>query len=99
MTTDPTLLRAETPDEIQAREEARRRKVFRRNAAIVSVIAHIVFGIMAIWIVAMVLPEKEEVAFVAPPPPRPRLEPRKLEMKVRVNQLTKNHRVRGCSRA
>jgi len=85
---EPTV-HYESPEEIQAREEAARRGKSRRNAIIVSVVAHIVLGIMAVWIVAMTLPEKEEVAFVAPPPPRPRLEPRKLEMKVRVNQLTK----------
>lgn len=69
--------------------EQRRAKVSKRNAAIVSVIVHGLFIVMAFWIVAMTLPKKEEVEFVAPPPPRPRLEPRKLEMKVRVNQLTK----------
>jgi hypothetical protein len=69
--------------------EKRRAKVSKRNAAIVSVVVHGLFIFMAFWIVAMTLPKKEEVEFVAAPPPRPRLEPRKLEMKVRVNQLTK----------
>jgi hypothetical protein len=69
--------------------EKKRASVSKRNSAIVSVIVHSLFIIMAFWIVAMNLPEKEEVEFVAAPPPRPRLDPRKLEMKVRVNQLTK----------
>jgi len=69
--------------------ENRRAKVSKRNSAIVSIMVHTLFVVMAFWIVAMNLPEKEEVEFVAAPPPRPRLDPRKLEMKVRVNQLTK----------
>lgn len=69
--------------------EKRRAKVSKRNAAIISVVVHGLFIVMAFWVVAMTLPQKEEVEFVAAPPPRPRLEPRKLEMKVRVNQLTK----------
>lgn len=76
-------------EERMVQVERHRAKVSKRNAVIVSVIAHVLFIIAAFWIVTMVLPEKAAVEFVAAPPPRPRLEPRKLEMKVRVNQLTK----------
>ncbi|MCC5848464.1 MAG: terpene cyclase/mutase family protein [Verrucomicrobia bacterium] len=61
----------------------------KRNATLVSVAVHVVLVLLATLIVAMTIPEKEDVAFESPPPPRPRLEPRKLEMQVRVNQLTR----------
>lgn len=76
-------------EEMMEQVEKRRARISKRNAAIVSVIVHVILVVAGIFITVMVWPEKEETKFVAAPPPRPRLEPRKLEMKVRVNQLTK----------
>lgn len=61
----------------------------KKKATVVSVIIHGVFIAVAGLIVAMTIPNEPQAEFTAPPPQRPKLEPRKLEMKVRVNQLNK----------
>jgi hypothetical protein len=61
----------------------------KRNSTIVSVIIHAIIILIGLYVVVFQSTPKEEVAFIPPDPQRPRLEPRKLEMKVRVNQLTK----------
>ncbi len=76
-------------EEVIEQALARQKKTSKLQSSLVSVAVHVVFLLLAGLIVAMTLPEKEEVEFVAPPPQRPRLEPRKLEMQVRVNQLSK----------
>ena len=61
----------------------------KRNSTIVSVIIHGLLILIGLYVVVFQSTPKEEVAFIPPDPQRPKLEPRKLEMKVRVNQLTK----------
>ncbi len=60
-----------------------------RNAIIISVLAHIVFGIGAAFIVALRSTHQPQAIFQADPQPRPRLEPRKVEMSVKVKDLTR----------
>ncbi len=68
----------------------RQKKASKRKSVVFSTIVHGLIVVLAGMIVALrPAPPKEEVEFIAPPPQRPRLEPRKLEMQVRVNQLTK----------
>jgi len=64
-------------------------KAAKRNSTIVSVIIHALLILMGLYVVVFQSSPKEEVAFIPPDRQRPSLEPRKLEMKVRVNQLTK----------
>lgn len=54
-----------------------------------SVAVHIVAGVSALYIVAFTMRHKPQATFQGDPPPRPRLQPRKLEMKVRVQDLQK----------
>jgi flagellar basal body-associated protein FliL len=70
-------------------EISRKAAKSKQISTIISVAVHLFLVILATMIVAMTIPVKEDVAFESPPPPRPRLEPRKLEMQVRVNQLTR----------
>lgn len=60
-----------------------------RNAIIASILFHLIFGVVAVYIVAVRMKHKPQGTFVAEPPPRPRLEPRKLEMKVKIQDLQK----------
>ncbi len=61
----------------------------KRNSTIVSIIIHGLLILIGLYVVVFQSTPKEEVAFIPPDRQRPSLEPRKLEMKVRVNQLTK----------
>lgn len=71
-------------EEIQAAPSA---KKWAANSFAISIIAHAAIAVLAVFIVAMVYEDKPQAEFVSDPPPRPRMEPRKLEMKVRANQL------------
>lgn len=55
----------------------------------VSVLIHALLLLIGLYVVVFQSSPKEEVAFIPPERQRPNLEPRELEMKVRVNQLTK----------
>ncbi len=71
-------------EEIQTAPSA---KKWAANSFAISVIAHAAIAVLAVFIVAMVYEDKPQAEFSSTPPPRPRMEPRKLEMKVRANQL------------
>jgi hypothetical protein len=60
-----------------------------RRAVVVSAILHVVFGAVSAYIIAIRAQIKPQAQFYGDPPPRPRLDPRKLEMKVRVQDLQK----------
>lgn len=62
---------------------------FIRNGILISAAVHIVFLVAAASIVAIRSYFKPQATFYGDPPPRPRLEPQKLEMKVRVQDLQK----------
>lgn len=64
-------------------------KKWSREATIVSILIHLLFIGTAVYIVAMRVQNKPEAVFRGDPPPRPRLKPRELEMKVRVQDLQK----------
>jgi len=71
----------------------KRSRLFRwsRNALITSVLVHLLFAVGAAFIVAIRSFNKPVAEFVQPPPPpRPRLEPRKLEMRVKMKNLQKS---------
>lgn len=76
-------------DPLHGHEVSAQSKKSKRKATVVSVIVHCVLLLLATMVVAMSARQPTEVVFESPPPQRPRLEPRKLEMQVRVNQLTK----------
>ena len=65
------------------------RRHLTRNVVIVSVVIHLSFLVAAGSIVAMRIFYKPQSVFVAEEAPRPALEPRKLEMKVRVQDMQK----------
>jgi hypothetical protein len=58
-----------------------------RNALIVSFSLHVIAGIVAAFIVAYRLSNKPQAQFQGDPPPRPSLQPRKMEMRVKVQDL------------
>ncbi len=68
-----------------------RKKVLRwtRNAVLISVAVHVLFAVGAAFVIALRTTHKPEAVFQGDPPPRPRLPPRKLEMKVKVKDLQK----------
>jgi hypothetical protein len=66
-----------------------RLKRWGKRALVVSIVVHLCFGVVSAFIIAMRMQHKPEAIFQADPPPRARLEPRKLEMKVRVQELQK----------
>ncbi len=61
----------------------------KRSSTLVSILVHALLLLIGLYVVVFQSTPKEEVAFIPPDRQRPNLEPRKLEMKVRVNQLTK----------
>ena len=75
--------------DLHDREISKQSKKSKRSSTVVSIIVHVIIVLLATLVVAMRNVEKPEAQFVAPPPQRPKLEPRKLEMQVRVNQLTR----------
>ena len=64
-------------------------KRWTQSSVIMSILVHVVLIVIFAFTVAMVYSPKKEAQFVGDPPPRPKLQPRKLEMKVRVQQLQK----------
>jgi hypothetical protein len=58
-----------------------------RNALITSLVIHVIAGIVAAFIVAYRLSNKPQAQFQGDPPPRPSLQPRKMEMRVKVQDL------------
>jgi len=60
-----------------------------RNAILLSVTAHLAFAIVAGFIIAIRTYHKPQATFQGDPPPRPRLEPQKLEMKVKIQDMQK----------
>jgi hypothetical protein len=60
-----------------------------RSAVIISILLHVAFGISAIYVIALRITKKPQSQFVSEPPLRPILDPRKLEMKVKVQDLQK----------
>lgn len=62
---------------------------FSLKSTAVSILLHVVFLVSAVYVVAMRWETRPEAAFAPPPPQRPKLEPKKLEMKVKVQQLQK----------
>jgi len=64
-------------------------KAAKRSSTLVSILIHALLLLIGLYVVVFQSSPKEEVSFLPPDPQRPNLEPRKLEMKVRVNQLTK----------
>ncbi len=60
-----------------------------QNSTLISILFHVVLLIIFAFTVALIYAPKQEAVFEGEPPPRPKLQPRKLEMKVRVQQLQK----------
>lgn len=69
--------------------EATKAKKWMFGSAAASLAFHGILAIVALGVVVVQWTEKPKAEFQAAPPVRPKLEPRKLEMKVRVNQLQK----------
>ena len=67
----------------------KKNKMWMFGAASASIAFHALLAIVALGVVVWKYSEKPQAEFQAAPPARPKLEPRKLEMKVRVNQLQK----------
>ncbi|MFT5124608.1 MAG: hypothetical protein ACI9TH_003315 [Kiritimatiellia bacterium] len=60
-----------------------------QSSIFISILVHIIILIVAGNIIALIYQPKPEALMIGEPPPRPRANPRKLEMKVRVQQLQK----------
>jgi len=60
-----------------------------RNEVLISLGVHLLFGLFAIFVVAIRISYKPQSVFIAEESATPALEPRKLEMKVRVQDLQK----------
>ncbi|MFP6907293.1 MAG: hypothetical protein VCG02_18890 [Verrucomicrobiota bacterium] len=59
------------------------------SSILISILVHIIILIIAGNVIALFYQPKPEALMIGEPPPRPKAEPRKLEMKVRVQQLQK----------
>jgi hypothetical protein len=70
-------------------QEKSKLNTWTKRALSVSVILHIIFLIAAASIVALSTLHKPQAQFASEPPSRPKLEPRKLELKVKVTDLQK----------
>ncbi len=60
-----------------------------RNEVLISLAVHLLFGVLAVFVVAIRVSYKPQSVFIAEEPVTPALEPRKLEMKVRVQDMQK----------
>ncbi|MBN1673261.1 MAG: hypothetical protein JXR37_19605, partial [Kiritimatiellae bacterium] len=60
-----------------------------RRAVSISVLLHVTLLVISGYIILMRYIQRPDITFVGEPPRRPALEPRKLEMKVRVQDLQK----------
>lgn len=69
--------------------DAGKKKWYNRSSVVLSLLIHAAIILVAITVVVAIRQPKEETVFIADPPPRPKLEPRKLEMKVKVRDLQK----------
>jgi hypothetical protein len=69
--------------------EQKQNKRWMFGSAAASLVVHAVIAVIALGVVVFRWQEKPEAEFQAAPPTRPKLEPRKLEMKVKVNELQK----------